>query len=751
MPARHARTPRTATPPFPHPTMTLTRTPLALALLLAAPALRAQDATRIPSISGDIVVDGVIDEAAWSQAASIDIGTEIGPGDNTPAPVRTTMRIATTPDALYLAFDARDPDPSKIRAHLTDRDGAFSDDFVGVMLDTFDDRRRAYEFFVNPLGVQMDLIREEATGNEDASWDGLWTSAGRITADGYEVEIRIPFSTLRFRDTDAARRWSVIAFRNYPRNVRHQLANVVVPRGGNCLLCQAAKIEGMEGVQQGRNLEIVPTLTVTNAESRETRSGEWEGDGVQVEPGVDVAWAPSPNLTLNATINPDFSQVETDQAQLDLTTNFALYFPEKRPFFMEGADYFNTPFRVLYTRQVADPDAGLRVTGRTGSGAYGAFAARDAVTQLLVPGVLGSDFEVLEQPTNVFVGRYRHDVDPNTSLGVVATARHGDEYRNDVAGIDGRWQRGRHTVTAQALRSDSRYPASLEFDDAAPTGTAWRAAYEYETRNWFASTYVENVDPGFRADLGFIGQVGYDRGQLGGARNWFFDDGSKLTRMQLYADYDITHRFDGQLLERELESQLSFNGPLQSNFGVHGLTRERFWDGRLFDEASVNVFGNMTPRSGMQVGGNFRIGPQIDLAESRRGHGRYWNAWGHVSFGRGLRFDLNLFQQSLRRDGGTAFEATVLDTRLAWQLDPRQRVRLTLQASHVDKDPALYTDEVDRQARDVGAQLIYSYKVNPRTAVYAGGTLGGFLDDTNRDLFASTRGVFIKLSYGWQP
>jgi hypothetical protein len=731
--------------------MTPIRTALASALLLAAVPAFAQEATRVPHIEGEIVIDGSLDDAAWAQATPIELGYEISPGDNTPAPVRTTMRMATTRDALYLSFHALEPDPSKIRAHLTDRDGAFNDDFVGVMLDTFDDHRRNYEFFVNPLGVQMDLIREEATGNEDDSWDGLWTSAGRITADGFDVEIRIPFSTLRFRDTDGARRWGVIAFRNYPRNIRHQLANVVVPRGGNCLLCHAAKIEGMEGVQQGRNIEVVPTLTITDAQSRDRRDGEWHGDGVQIEPGVDVSWAPSPNLTLNATINPDFSQVESDQAQLDLTSNFALYFPEKRPFFMEGADYFNTPFQVLYTRQIADPDYGLRATGRTGSGAYGAFVARDSITQLLVPGVLGSDFDVLEQPADVLVARYRHDLDAHTSIGLVTTARHGDGYRNDVAGVDGRWQRGAHTVAAQLLRSDSLYPVALGFDDSAPAGNAWRAAYDYESRNWFASTWFENVDPGFRADLGFIGQVGYDKGLAGGGYNWFFDKGSKITRVQLYADYDITHRFDGQLLERELEAKVSVNGPLQSNFGVQGMTRARFWDGRLFDEAYVNLFGSMTPRSGVQIGGNFRTGPQIDLAASRRGQGRFFDVYGNFAFGRGLSFNVDLFQQSLRRDGGTAFEATVLDTRVAWQVDPRQRVRVTLQASNVDKDAALYAEPVNRRARDVGAQLVYSYKVNPRTAVYAGGAIGGFLDDEHRDLFASNRGVFVKLSYGWQP
>ncbi|HEY4560481.1 MAG TPA: DUF5916 domain-containing protein, partial [Lysobacter sp.] len=635
--------------------MTTRRSPLAfslaLALLALAPLAPAQEATRIPHIEGGIVVDGVLDESVWSQATVIDLPYEISPADNTPAPVRTTMRMAATQDALYIAVHAADPDPSKIRAHLTDRDSAFRDDFVGVMLDTFDDRRRNYEFFVNPLGVQMDLIREEATGNEDDSWDGLWTSAGRITAEGYDVEIRIPFSTLRFRGGDGPKRWGVIAFRAYPRSVRHQLANVTVPRGGNCLLCHAAKMEGMEGVRQGRNLEVVPTLTITDAQTRDYRGADWRGDGVQIEPGLDVSWAPSPNLTLNATINPDFSQVESDQAQLDLTSNFALYFPEKRPFFMEGADYFNTPFQVLYTRQIADPDFGLRVTGRSGSGAYGAFVARDATTQLLLPGVLGSSFTVLDQTSDVAVGRYRHDLDEHTSVGVIATARQGDDYSNSVAGVDTRWQKGRHTVIAQLLRSESEYPAALadDVDDSRPAGNAWRASYDYETRNWFASAWHERIDPGFRADLGFIGQVGYEKSLVGGAYNWFFDKGSKITRVQFYTDFDITHRYDGQLLERELESKISINGPWQSNFGVQGMTRERYWNGRMFDESYVNLFGNMTPSSAMQVGANFRIGPQIDLAASRRGQGRFFDVWGNFAFGRGLSASFDLFQQSLRR------------------------------------------------------------------------------------------------------
>lgn len=732
---------------------------LSCCLLLGAPAIALAGGqsgttakpTQIPRLEGDIAIDGTIDEGAWQQAARIELGYEINPGDNLPAPVETTLRMGYTRDALYLAFDARDPDPSKIRAHLTDRDGLFNDDFVGVMLDTFDDQRRAYEIFVNPLGVQGDLVREEATGNEDASWDGLWTSAGRITADGYQVEIRIPFSTLRFRDTEGPRRWGVLAYRNYPRKLRYQISSVTVPRGGNCLMCHAEKVEGMTGIEQGRNLEVVPTLTVTDVQTRDSRDGEWHGDGLQIEPGVDVSWAPNPNLTLNATLNPDFSQVESDQAQLDLSSNFALYFPEKRPFFMEGADYFNTQFDVLYTRQVADPDYGLRVAGRTGSGAYGAFVARDAVTQLLLPGPLGSSFEVLDQAADVGVLRYRHDFNKETSVGMIATSRHGDDYANDVAGVDARWQSGKHKLSGQLLRSSSRYPGSLDVDDHDPSGNAWRAAYEFSGSAWSLDAWHEDVDPGFRADLGFMGKVGYDTSLLGGGHTWFGEKGATFNRISVYGDYDVTHRADGQLLEREWEGQLVFNGPLQSQLGVHGMTRDRFWEDTLFDESYWHLFGNFTPRSGMQFGADVRMGPQIDLEAVRRGQGRFAEVWGNIAFGLGYSVEFDLFRQDLLRDGGTAFAATVFDTRFGWQIDPRQRLRIALQGSRIDKDPALYVDPVDRHVRDLAAQLTYSYKVNPRTALYAGGTLGGFLDDENPTFFNSSRGVFLKLSYGWQP
>lgn len=730
--------------------------PLAAQAQSAPPANATLDG-QIPQLHGDIVIDGNADEAAWQGALVQEIGYEIQPGDNIPAPVKTTVRIGYTRDALYLAFDAQDPDPKALRVHLRDRDTAFNDDWVGVFLDTFNDNRRGYEFIVNPLGVQSDLINDATTGNEDPSWDGLWSSAGRITADGYQVEIRIPFSTLRFRDGGGTLRWGIAQFRNYPRDKRHQLSSRRVPRESNCFLCEWGKYEGMAGVQQGRNLEVVPTLAINSTQTRDAAGSPWNGRDTTIAPGVDVSWAPSPDLTVNATLNPDFSQVETDQLQLNFNDSFALFYQEKRPFFLEGADYFTSQFDVLYTRQIADPDFGLRITGRTASGAYGAFVARDATTLLLVPGVLGSGFAQLDQKANVAVGRYRHDFGTDFSLGVIGTFRRGDDYANNLAGVDARWRHGGHTFSAQFLHSQSEYPANIVAEymgelgnDATPSGNAWRAGYAFNNRNWNFDVWHEAIDPGFRADLGFIGQVGYDKSLLGGGYSWY-RDGKSFNRINVNADFDITHRFDGQLLERELEAQINTQGPLQSNLRLHGLTRVRYWQGALFDEHYIDAGISFRPTGNLQLGGYARTGIAIDLIAARTGRIGLLELYGNASIGRGLALDWDATRQRLRRDGGTAFTATVINTGSSWQFDPRQRLRLTLQASSVSRNQALYASPVNQRARDWAAQLVYSYKVNPRTAVYAGGSYGAFMDDAHPELFGDTRSVFVKLSYGWQP
>lgn len=499
-----------------------------------------------------------------------------------------------------------------------------------------------------------------------------------------------------------------------------------------------------------RALEVVATLAATGAQSRDARAEAWRGDGARFGAGIDVAWVPSPAFAMAATIDPDFSQLAPDKPRLDLSSNFVLYFPERRPFFMDRSDVFATPFQVLHTRRVAAPDFGVRITGSTGDGSYGALVARDTTTELLLPDALGSTIAILDQTADVAAGRYRHELGDDVSVGVVATVRHGQDYHNGVVGVDGRWAHGHHSATAQALRSQSRYPDALGLVDPDPEGDAWQFDYAYDADEWAFNTWHTVVDPGFRADLGYIGQVGYEKTLLGGSRTWYGGEDASIAATRLSADFDITHRHDGQLLEREAEAQLQFDGPRRSTFGLQFLVRDRYWDGIVFEESHVNLFGAWFPAANLQLGGNLRVGPQIDLFASRTGEGRYIDVWAEMSVGLAHSVEFDLFRQSLQRDGGTAFAATVMDTRYAWQIDDRQHLRFSVQASRIDRDPALYLDAIEESRRDLATQLVYSYQLDPRTAVYAGGTLGAFLDDENPDLFASDRAAFVKLSYAWQ-
>jgi len=727
---------------------------LLLGIAIASPALADLSIARLDdeasSSAPGVVIDGRLDDEAWRSATRIELSYENNPGDNTVAAVHTTALMFHTRDALYLAFRAEDPNPAEIRAFLRDRDALYEDDFVGIQIDTFDDQRRAYEMFVNPLGVQADGLFDETRNVGDAAWDGLWTSAGRITAGGFETEMRIPFSTLRFPAGTTPRRWGMRLMRIRPRDYLYVYFDRPRPRGAACNLCTMGKIEEPAEIRGGRNLEIVPTVTMGYDQRRD--QGAWRSvDGMQVEPGLDVAWAPSPNLTLSATLNPDFSQVESDSAQLDPTSNFALFFPEKRPFFLEGSDYFNMPLTAVYTRQIADPDAGLRVTGRTGRNAYSVVAARDATTTLLLPGVFGSQLRVLDTPNDALIGRYRYDVAGRISVGALVTYRQGDDYRNALAGTDVRWLYGPHAIDAQWLHSASRYPEGVHADDPRIAGDAGVLEYRFSDSRWTARVQHMRIGEGFAADLGFISQVGFRRSLLAGSRTWYGAAGEAVNKIVLSGDWQITHDTNGDLLDRQAEAGLSVSGPLQATYAVSALVRTRAWEHRLFDERWGTASATLTARPGLKCSLTLRAGEQLDLAASRTGQVREWKPGLVLDAGRGINLSLDHQRQRLYRDGGLAFDAQVLDARFGWQFDTRQRLRLSVQNIDLRRDPARYATPQRAREREIGAQLIYSYRIDPRTGLYAGYAHGGFEDPLGNGLTDRSRSVFMKISYAWLP
>jgi hypothetical protein len=729
-----------------------------LVLFLALPALSAADFKELPSTEQEIRIDGVLDEDAWQDAIQIDINVETKPGENIPARVKTTAYLVEDGLNLYVAFDAEDPDPSSIRAYLSDRDAAYNDDFVGIVLDTYGDERRAFEFFANPLGVQMDLTYDDINEREEDSWNAIWDSAGKITESGYVVEMKIPLSQLRFAKLDGKQSWGIDVLRMYPREHRYRMANNPQDRNINCYLCQFEKIEGLEDAKPSKDLEITPTLTASKVDTTDSpgvvplQSGDAE-----VEAGISIAWGITPGLTANLTINPDFSQVEADLAQLDVNNQFALFFPETRPFFLEGADYFRTPIRAVFTRTVVDPSVGAKLTGKRGNNTFGVFVAQDEVTNLIFPGAFGSDSESFDEENNAFVGRYSRSFGESSSVGGLVTVRNGEGYHNYVGGLDMRWKiSDQHDIRLQYLSSDTQYPTdvAIEFEQplTAFDGTAAYASYDYSSRNWFAFLRHQDRSAGFRADSGFVPRVDISQQVVGLGHNWYGDEDDWYSQLQLSADWDIAHDDSGRMIEREAEFNFRIRGPMQSRINMGGLTRDILFDDVLFKENRISLFTEIQPTGGLRLGFRSHYGDKVDFANTQLGEEMRmapfinWNVNRHLL----LRLDSN-FVKLDSKSGPNIFDAQVHDLRMTWQFNLRSFIRLTAQLQDVKRNQDEYIDPVDTRTRDVGRQLLYSYKLNPQTVFFLGYSDALIEDDDLSRLTTTDRTWFMKIGYAWLP
>jgi len=732
---------------------------LMILLLAAAPVWAVtNEIPDLPRISGAVKIDGSLDDLAWRKALQIDVNIETNPGENVPAKVKTVAYLMEDGVNLYIAFDARDPNPKAIRAFLRDRDSAYNDDFVGVVIDSYNDERRAFEFFSNPLGAQMDLTNDDVNHREDDSWNAIWDSAGRITEAGYIVEMEIPLNQLRFPAVDGKQIWGIDVLRMYPRDSRTRIGATPLDREVNCYLCQVGKIQGFENVEPGRDLEIVPTITASKNDTlNDPLLDSLQSGDMEAEAGLSIRWGITPDMTANLAINPDFSQIEADVAQLDVNNQFALFFPETRPFFLEGSDYFSTPIQAVFTRTVADPALGAKLTGKRGNNTFGAYATEDEITNLIFPGAFGSDSESLDISNTAFVGRYSRSFGEASSVGALMTARSGDSYHNYVGGLDARWKiDDHHELKAQVLKSETEYPDQVASDFDQPTdaftGNATQAEYNYNSRNWFAYAKHEMRDKGFRADSGFVTRVDYDQQTVGLGHIWHGEEGDWWTRMRLNGDYDIAHDDQGRLLEKEIEGYFSINGPMQWYMEFGGLSRDVLFNDVLFHENKISLYTEMKPKGGLYFGIWARVGDQIDfdntvLGDEIRLHPSVeWN----VNQNMLLRLQSSLVRLD-SKDGPNIFDAQVHDLRATWQFSVRSFIRLSVQYQDVERNQDMYVDEVDAHTRDVGRQLLYSYKLNPQTVFFLGYSDSHVDDDDLESLTITDRTFFMKIGYAWMP
>jgi hypothetical protein len=494
--------------------------------LLAVAALAATDPVthngrvrqldvRLPRHEAAVEIDGRLDEPEWSRAAVLTGFTTYLPVDGRAAEDSTEVLVWSSPTALHIGIRAYEPHGA-VRATHADRDRLDAEDHVQIVLDTFGDARQAYVLAVNALGVQADGIRTEnrvnyeakpGLGNVDLSPNFVFDSKGRVTEWGYEVEVRVPFKSLRYSRGRESWRLNVI---RQVQHSGHQTTWAPVRQADASFLAASGTLRGLHGIRRGLSLDVNPVFTSTTAGAR--TNDAW-GYGTEPRIGANVRWGITPDLTLNATYNPDFSQVEADAGQIPGDTRYAIAFPERRPFFVEGADLFDVPSRLVYTRRIVEPVAAAKMTGKVGETEVGFLSAVESSGQSA-----GGDANPL-----FHVLRLRRGIGGGSTLGALFTDRSEPGGFNRVGSVDARLLFGGSTrVALQAAGSATRQ------DGETTNAPLWVASASHNTRRWGVFQYLGGVHPDFRAESGLLDRTDMVQSQSFARLSHFGEAGGAL-------------------------------------------------------------------------------------------------------------------------------------------------------------------------------------------------------------------------------
>ncbi len=441
---------------------------------LAPPALTIPRLSRAPALE-DFLSMNPEGEIAL-QMAKVTGFVQRNPHDGEKVSEETAAYLGYDRKNLYIVFVCFD-DPKKVRARMSPREDIADDDQVAVMFDTFHDRRRAYEFQTTPLGVQWDAIyteasRDETGGNWDTSWDTVWDSRGKVTSRGFVVWMAIPFKSLRFPATKQ-QEWGIILYRGIIRKNEDSFWPEISSRLQG-RLGQAATLYGLEGISPGRDIELIPYGILRGFRSLDTvdpYNPFFQNAEVQGQAGMDAKFVIHDHFVLDLTANPDFSQVESEDPQITVNQRFEVYFPEKRPFFLENEDYFRTPFDLFFTRNIQDPSAGIRLTGKEGPYSVGLMTSDDRAPGLAVPSFCPATSPICSDSlygdrSYFTIARVSRDIFKQSSVGAVYTdweCPTTGEF-NRVGGLDARlkfnpnWTlEGQGVVTSSNLQGLNAY------------------------------------------------------------------------------------------------------------------------------------------------------------------------------------------------------------------------------------------------------------------------------------------------------
>ncbi|MES2304754.1 MAG: DUF5916 domain-containing protein [Gemmatimonadota bacterium] len=742
---------------------------------------RGETTVQAPRLAAKPVIDGVLDEPMWREAAVLTDFSQYKPVDGVPAADSTQVLIWYSPTALFIGVRAYDASGA-VQATLANRDQIFTDDNIQVFLSTFNDKRQASFFAVNPLGIQADGALNEGGGGKDAvdlSQDFVWQSKGRVTADGYEVELRIPFKSLRSQQAKT-QTWGINVVRGVPRTAQ-QHSWMPLKIGASSLLSQSGRLEGLTDLETGHVLDILPTVTYSVDGARSARTGKWDYDANRAEFGGNVRYGLSRNLTLNATVNPDFSQVESDVSQFTLDPREAVFFPEKRPFFLDGIEQFDAPSNLIYTRRIVQPLVAAKLTGKVSGTQIGVLAAVDDT----IASATG------DHPLFGIV-RASHDLGPGSRLGALWTEQHDGDNFNRVYGADGRVVLNKiHSFTFAGAMSRT------ERNGVSTSGPIWSAAYRLGKRSFRTAYTINAISPDFRSNAGFISRPGIVNANIAHAYVWLRPKKTLevLTgQIVLFGQW----RYDDFIHGGEIQNRLlhfDFTGHLRSGWDLNAsVYDESFgYDPSIFTRYALqNPDGSIAPwvapgripnrdyvagfsspnYKHLQVNGSLLWGHDENFPEWASGNIIVGTLGLTVRPTSQLRMNLSYNHQQVNRrtDGSRVLVQGVPRARIEYQLSRAFQVRVVSEYAFESRD-ALRDDSrtnlpiVIRQSNgqyapaagysngSLTSNLLFSYFPNPGTVMYVGyGTNSLRPNDDLRDkLGRQSDGFFVKLSYLFRP
>jgi len=716
-----------------------------------------------------ITIDGALDDPGWLNAAKADNFTQFTPTDMVRPPVAIEVLVTYDADNLYVAYIAHDR-PSSIRCSLMDRDEVYKDDYVGILLDTFGNNEWYYEMFANPAGVQMDL-RWTNGFDEDMTFDLVWYSNGLVTDSGFQVEMAIPFSSLRFPDIPQ-QTWKATFWWNSPRESRRRYTWAAISRDEPCFPCQFGTLTGIENVSPGSPLELLPSwVASSNSNLSDNPDEGLTKDDFEGSASLGVNYDFSSNHSIQATYNPDFSQIESDAGQIDVNTTFALFYEERRPFFQEGSDLFQTWIDGVYTRSINDPVFAGKATSRFGRTSIAYIGARDDHSPIVIPLEEGSEVLSAGKSTSNIV-RSRTSLGGDAFIGGLVTDRRldgggsGTVFSSDMAF---RFLKN-YRVTVQGLGSYTREPddpvlnedlPDTTFDGSRHTvaydgekywGHAFYAGVSRSARTWnWDLDYVE-YSPTVRTDNGFVTRNNYREGSF-----WtgvqFRPDGKIVESFQPAINGGRSWNFDGTRKDEWLQPRIwiQFKAQTQIEFGPT-LSRELF-RGIVFDDIRYWKFYLYTAFSDpltFEFGLDDVHAIARNLNEPVLGDGTNVFASARIKPVQRLVIEpswqyADLFYQD---NGPEIFRVHILRTSVSFQFTRSLFARLVTEyfrQREIDEDnPGSRTETAA-----LAIEPLLTYRVNPFTTFYLGSNHSSEDLDNRADgrLRPTSRQFFMKLQY----